>query len=274
MPEVDRYAQFDRICQFRVIRASRQAFREATQIEAIEVVEDPMQELKHSLQDEATLLELDDALETEIPELIEVTRTAKDGSLVYALVPRNSIDHDDATDPTWLQREEALVSAPKSTLSKPLPNVDALPEETKSRIYDRFIPGGTEPEQPENTEHAEQPEEDEVPAAEEKAIEPVRPIQPTEQPPQATVTEKKPRFSRFSKAVAAGVLAVSALVGSMFIGSNEQNPESGKHAIASYTIESTATTKALLSEDFANMVAWAEQNPGIDFGDAMSNFYK
>ncbi len=274
IPEVDPYAQFNRICEHRVIRAARQAFREATQIEAIEVVLDPMQELKHSLRDEAALLDLDHTLESEIPELIEIERTAEDGSMVYALVPRNSIDQGDPTDSTWLKREEALVSVPKSALRKPLPNVTALPEETRSRIYDRFIPGGTEPEQPENTEHAEQPEEDEVPAAEEKAIEPVKPIQPTEQPPQATVTEKKPRFSRFSKAVAAGVLAVSALVGSMFIGGNEQNPESGKNAIASYTIESTATTKALLSEDFANMVAWAEQNPGIDFGDAMSNFYE
>ncbi len=278
IPEVDPYAQFNRICEHRVIRAARQAFREATQIEAIEVALDPMQELKHSLRDEAALLDLDHTLESEIPELIEVERTAEDGSMVYALVPRNSIDQGDPTDSTWLKREEALVSVPKSALRKPLPNVTALPEETRSRIYDRFIPGGIMPEQSEQSAQENPHEEDQEnkePAAEEKPAESITPIQPVEQTPKVTAREKKPRFSRFAKAVAAGVLAVSALVGSMFIGSNEEyTPESDKNAVTSYTIESIATTKALLSEDFANMVDWANKNPGVDFGDAMSNFYE
>jgi hypothetical protein len=266
-PEIDRFAQFERICDYRAIRAARTIFRSER---AAEIIAEPMDVLMTDLQNEAALLRLDEQLEQEVPDLIEVRTVAEDGSMQYRLVQRNSLNNDDATDSVWLRREKqkSLVSGGESSLTKALPGVSALPPATRSRVEDGLLLNKPpEPARKEQTVVA--------PAAPEPKPTPSPIVPANEEPAQTTRPEKKTRFSRFSKAMAAGVVAVGALVGSMFVNNApEPSQVQPKVAVEVQSAEDIATTQALLSEDFANMVSWTNENPNVDFADAMSGFYE
>lgn len=164
-----------------------------------------------------------------------------------AITPEGTLDVEiDLTDdPTWKELEEIKASGFVNPFAGILPHTQPVDDELIDRIFAGIQPASHTPAGPENYDHLFEDEapdtaattaikelEDDIAREAElmlmiegiAAKEEVTPLPTSAVSVTAKRAEKKSRFRRFGTAIAAGVIAVGAMVGGMLAGGEAQEP--------------------------------------------------